>query len=571
VSHIDPVLKMEYRELAVLYDRLHSTMSKLEKRDILAEFYKKTPSEELGFVVLLSMGKVFPEWDARELGVGPKLLLEALSSVTGRSGASIEKMVAKTGDLGETTEQLLAGKAQTTLFQEVLTVKRVYNTLVEIGELEGSGSQEKMLKHLKGLLLAASPREGKYLVRTILGQMRVGVGEGLVRDAIAASFGVPVELVERGIMLTNDVGEVARVAREQGEKGLQLVGLRAGRPVKPMAAQSVRSVEEAIQEMGGGEVAFEIKFDGARVQIHKLGGELKVFSRRLEDVTHALEPDIVPSVLKALKVRKGIFEGEVVAIDTKTGRPRPFQDVLRRFRRKYRVEEIANEIPLEIHLFEALLYNSKELITLPFYERRKILESVVEPDDGVEVAEQLVTADPGEAEKLYKRALEMGHEGVMAKKLESDYFPGVRGKRWLKVKPLLDTLDLAVVGGFMGEGRRSELIGSYIVAAMDADTSELEPVGRVGTGMDDSTLMELTRLFDQLIVSRVGKEVVIQPKIVFEVGFEEVQRSTKYKCGYALRFPRFIRVREDKSVDQVDTLETIGRIYEMQRGRRRGG
>ncbi len=552
---------MKYSELADLYRRLEKTTLKTLKTKFVADFLKKTPDELLEIVPYLILGKVFPDWDERELGVGEKLLIRAVSMATGVPEKEIENSIKDTGDLGESVALALKKRKQKSFFSQPLTIKRVYNTFVKIAEATGEGSQDRKMKYLANLFMDATPEEGKYIARTVLGTMRTGVAEGILRDAIAEAFRVKPELVERAYMLTSDFGYVAKVAKLEGNEGLSKVSIQIGKPIRPMLAQNAASVKEALIEMGG-EAAFEIKYDGARVQVHKDGDRVIVYSRRLENVTRSI-PEIVEAIKNSLKPSKAIVEGELVAVG-ENGRPRPFQYVLRRFRRKHNIEEMIEKIPLELNLFDILYADGESLIDTKFTERRKKLEESVEESDKIKLAEQLVTKKVDEAEAFYKRALELGHEGLMAKRLDAVYEPGNRGKKWLKIKPTMENLDLVIIGAEWGEGRRAHLLGSFLVGAYDPETGEFLPVGKVGSGFTDEDLIEFTKMLKPLIVREEGKFVEIQPKVVIEVTYQEIQKSPKYKSGFALRFPRFVALREDKSPEEADTIERVAQLYELQ-------
>jgi DNA ligase-1 len=303
-----------------------------------------------------------------------------------------------------------------------------------------------------------------------------------------------------------------------------------------------------------GAVAAEYKYDGTRIQFHRKGNEIHVYSRKLEEVTTAI-PDVVRK-LSAATAGDVILDGEAVAM--KDGRPMPFQFVLRRFRRKYDVEEHAGKIELVPYIFDILVLDGETLIDLPFRERRKRLEGAL----GAHVAPQLASDDPAAIETFYHAALDAGHEGIMVKDLNSRYQPGVRGKHWVKVKPEVDTLDLAVIGGEWGEGRRAHLFGSFLLACQDR--GRLLPVGKVATGLSDEMLATIHEAMKDLVIAEKGKEVSFEPRVVFEVGYSEIQTSPNYESGFALRFPRFVRLRDDKGVDEVETLESLRSRFQHQ-------
>ncbi len=552
---------MRYSELADLYRRLEKTTLKTLKTKFVADFLKKTPDELLEIIPYLILGKVFPDWDERELGVGEKLLIKAVAMATGVPEREIENSIKDTGDLGESVALALKKRKQKSFFSQPLTIKRVYETFVKVAEAQGEGSQDRKMKYLANLFMDAQPEEGKYIARTVLGTMRTGVAEGILRDAIAEAFRVKPELVERAYMLTSDFGYVAKVAKLEGNEGLAKVQIQIGKPIRPMLAQNAASVKDALLEMGG-EAAFEIKYDGARVQVHRDGDRVIIYSRRLENVTRSI-PEIVEAVKSQLKHGKIIVEGELVAVG-EGGRPRPFQYVLRRFRRKYNIDEMIEKIPLELNLFDILYVDGESLIDTPFVERRKRLEEAVEENEKIKLAVQLVTRKVEEAEKFYKEALELGHEGLMAKRLDAVYEPGNRGKKWLKIKPTMENLDLVIIGAEWGEGRRAHLLGSFLVGAYDPNSGEFLPVGKVGSGFTDEDLMEFTKMLKPLIVREEGKFVEIMPKVVIEVTYQEIQKSPKYKSGFALRFPRFVALRDDKSPEEADTIERVAQLYKLQ-------
>jgi DNA ligase-1 len=552
---------MRYSELADLYRRLEKTTLKTLKTKFVADFLKRTPDDLLEVVPYLILGKVFPDWDERELGVGEKLLIKAVSMATGVPEKDIEDSVRDTGDLGESVALAIKKRKQKSFFSQPLTIKRVYDTFVKIAEAQGEGSQDRKMKYLANLFMDAQPEEGKYIARTVLGTMRTGVAEGLLRDAIAEAFKVKPELVERAYMLTSDFGYVAKVAKLEGNEGLSQVKIQIGKPIRPMLAQNAASVKDALIEMGG-EAAFEIKYDGARVQVHKDGDRVIVYSRRLENVTRSI-PEVVEAIKASIKPEKAIVEGELVAVG-EGGRPRPFQYVLRRFRRKYNIEEMIEKIPLELNLFDVMFVDGESLIETKFIDRRKKLEEIVDESEKIKLAEQLITKSVEEAEAFYKRALELGHEGVMAKRLDAVYEPGNRGKKWLKVKPTMEDLDLVIIGAEWGEGRRAHLLGSFLVAAYDPNSGEFVPVGKVGSGFTDEDLVEFTKMLKPYIVKQEGKFVEIEPKFVIEVTYQEIQKSPKYKSGFALRFPRYVALREDKSPEEADTIERVAELYKLQ-------
>jgi DNA ligase-1 len=552
---------VEYKELVNVYEELNATTLKLEKTEILADFLGKIPPHLLKVIPHLITGDVFPQWDV-ELGVGPGLLYNSISFVTGVRKKDIENAIREQGDTGLAVRELFENRPQKTLFFEKLSVEGVYENFSRIARASGKGAQDKKTRYLSDMLSRADPLEATYIVRTILSELRIGVAEGLLRNAIASAFNIEVKVVERAFMLTNDFGLVAVTAKESGPEGLKKLRVTVGKPLRPMLAQAMPSLEEAMKGAGK-KAAIEVKYDGARVQIHKRAGVLKIFSRRLEDVTDAL-PDVVKNTFNSIKAQDVILDGEVVAVDPKTRRPKPFQEILKRFRRKYGVLEKAREIPFETYIFDILYLDAELLIDKPFKARRKKLEEALDVVEGeIMVADQIITGDTARAKGFYENSLKMGHEGVMVKNLNSNYRIGSRVGYMYKVKPVAETLDLVVLGAVWGEGKRSGWLSSYYLGSRD-EVGEFRYVGRVATGLSETQLEEFTDLFKPLIEVQEGKEVKLVPKIVVEVGYQEIQKSPKYDSGFALRFPRLVRLREDKSLDEVDSLERIEDIVKKQ-------
>ncbi len=559
-----------FKEFAQACKEIELTSGSLDMISLVADLFHSVTLEELPVVTHFVMGEIFPAWSAEEVGIGAGILYSALAKSAGVSVEDIEDIVRHTGDIGKTAVLALDKKSQgqstfSSFLEEdhELSIMEVFERFKDISRISGKGAQTSKIKNLQYLFNSASSKEVGYISLLAIEELRIGVGEGIVRDAIGLAFDVSSEDVGRGFMLTNDMGLVALTARQGGSEALSKLGLELNRPIKLMLAQITPSLESALSNMD--EAAIEWKFDGARVQIHKDGDDVVLYSRRLEDITQSL-PDIVEAVKKYVKVDTAILDGEAVAIDS-DGMPRPFQDILKRFRRKYDVNSTAREIPLTLNLFDIMYLNGQSLIDMSLIERRELLNSSVENDASIRVDTQVVTKDPEEINRIYTKALNGGHEGIMIKNPNSPYSPGKRGKNWLKKKPVMETLDLIVIGAEWGYGRRTSFMGSYALACHDSDTGNFLPVGKVATGFSDEQLSELTDIFSDLIVMEYGKEIELKPEVVFEVAFEEIQKSTNYESGYALRFPRLVNIRDDKSVEDVETIERIEAMYRLQRER----
>ena len=561
-----------FREFAETCQAIEKISSTIDTINRVADLLMKVSVEELSLTTHFIMSEVFPAWSGKQLGIGTSLLYASLSKASGMSIRSIESLIRTTGDIGDTALLILKEKQKNQITfssfleeQPELTITEIYQRFKTASEASGKGSQEVKVKNLQFLFNSSTPREAKYISRLALEELRIGVGEGVLRDAIAKAFSVPADLVEHAFMVTNDLGIVAAAAKKGGIEGLKGLGIEINRPIKMMLSQISPDIDADIREMK--EAAIEWKFDGVRVQIHKAGNLVTIYSRKLENVTNSL-PDIVEIIRKHVKAEYAILDGEAVAVDEK-GKPRAFQEILKRFRRKYDVGEKVLGIPIQLNLFDIMYLNGRTLIDLHLLERRRVLESCVEnsteDSKSISVDKQVITGDLEVVEKIYREALKAGHEGVMVKNPNSVYSPGKRGRNWLKKKPLMETLDLVVVGAEWGFGRRVSLIGSYTVACYDPETSQFLQVGKVGTGLSDEKLKELTEMLSGLMDGgEAGGVFAIRPKIVLEIAFEEIQKSPNYNSGFALRFPRFIRIRDDKDPEEADTIQSIEKAYNQQ-------
>jgi DNA ligase-1 len=565
---------MRYLTLASAFEKIEKTSGYLEKNKIIASLLKETPPHEIERVVLLLLGHPWPAHVSRETGVGIQQLKKAVSIASGYSASEIEKLMREVGDMGEVTRRLLEKKRQVSLFKEQLMVKQVFDTIKGLPDITGGGSVDRKVDQVSKLLTSADSVEAKFIVRMVLGDLRMGVAEGRLRDAIATAFGVDAENVEHAYMLTTDYSLVSKAAAEGGEEGLKKLSVSVSHPVSPMLAQRAEDIQEILERMSG-KAAFEIKLDGIRIQVHKNGDEIFLFTRRMEDYT-SMFPDLISPLKEALKPKRAIVDGELVAIDTRTGKPMPFQEVLKR-RRKYDVKETAKQIPVEITLFDILLADNKVLMDETYTRRRAALEKAVKPGERVNIVEKRVLTDAGEIKELSETAVKMGHEGLLAKDLNSSYRAGRREFVWMKLKPTLETLDLAVVGALYGKGKRAGLFGSYVLAAIDED-GRYKTVTKCGSGFTDDDLKELMKVFKNIQLKKphpdvdieIECDVYFEPKIVFEILYEEVQVSPaeKHTGGYGLRFPRYVRMREDKSPEESNTVDDIYEIYSLQERRK---
>jgi len=527
----------------------------------VAEFILQLETEEVEPAISMLLGRAFPKWNQRVLEVSWTTLSTIIRRITNTDNAAFSRAFGKASDAGDATKIVFKeGKIrkQATLLQKQLTILEVRRTFEMVSETTGTGSREKKERLLETLLGSATPSEAKHIVKVLIGEMRTGFHEGLMELAVAEAFSIPLKVVQTASMLTGDIGEAAIKAKVEGKEGLLRLRFKIFRPIKPMLAQMAASVAEALVEHNG-QTALEYKLDGARIQIHKLEEEVKIFSRRLTDVTESL-PEIVNLVRKEVKPDKAILEGEVIAVG-RNGIPMAFQHLMRRFRRTRKIERAAEEIPLQPYLFDIMYADGKSFINETYTNRRKKL---VEISGTIKLTKQIVTQNAEVAEEFLREAIEAGHEGLMAKKPDSLYTPGVRGKKWFKIKPILEPLDLVIVAAEYGYGRRHGWLSDYHLAARDEETDELLTVGKTFKGLTDAEIVEMTRRLKELTIREERYRVMVVPRIVVEVVYNEVQKSPRYKCGMALRFARITKIRDDKPVKEVDTIQKVREIYEKQ-------
>ncbi len=551
---------MKYQELVDVYSALEATTKRLEKTSIIAEYLRKLDEDTIGKVALLLRGGVFPAWSSEEIGIGTKLVERAVAEAVGTTQSKVEDAVRDNGDIGLACIELYSKKSQTTFFSQPLTIDFVFKSLQKLSKITGSKSTNRKISILLELLSQASSTEAKYLTRTITEELRIGVGDGVVRDGIAQAFDIKKEVVERAQMLTNDFSIVAKTALVDGEEGLSKLNLTPGTPVKPMLAQLSPPVSEIIPEMGM--AICETKYDGIRLQVHRNGDEINIFTRRLENITRAL-PEIVELFDEHLPHDDYIVEGEVIA--TRDGKPLPFQNILHRVRRKYNVEEAMENVPLKLFLFDVLYYKIP-MIDDPLIKRRETLEGIVDTSvDGMNLSTMIVGTEDNisDVEKLFESSISAHHEGIMIKDASQPYIPGIRGKKMLKYKAEPETLDMIIVGGTYGIGKRGDFVGSYLVALKDSD-DEFKTVAYAATGLDDATLEYLTGKMKEIEITTKGREIVVEPKIVLEIAFSEIVESPEYETGYSLRFPVVKNIRKDKGPNDVDTVERLLSMYNSQ-------
>ncbi|MFB6292368.1 MAG: ATP-dependent DNA ligase [Candidatus Nanohaloarchaea archaeon] len=556
---------MKYSKLVEVYQELEETQSTLEKTSILAELFEES-GEELEEVVLLAMGRAFPAWKDYQIGISSSTMADIISQATGRKEKEIEEAWKEEGDLGSAAEEMAGKKTQQRLMQQELTVEKVLERIRKVSEMSSSGLSQsvdmsKKKKEIADLVSSAEPSEAKYVTRTVLETLRLGVGEGIVRDALAEAFfdGENSEDIQRAYDFTNDFTEVAAACVE-GIEEVRKLDIELFRPIKSMLAKKVESIDEGFEEVGK-PAGIDFKYDGMRAQIHVNEGEVKVFTRRLEDVSEQF-PDVVSAVKEHLDAEHCILDTEIVGYDPEDGSPIPFQKLSKRIKRKYDIQKMQEEIPVEVRPFD-LIYLEESMIEKPYQGRwEKLGEIVDEEEKELRLADHETIETEERVQEMQQKALSEGQEGIMMKNLEAEYKPGSRVGYMVKLKPVMETLDLAIIGGEWSEGRRTGWIGSLKLACYNQQEEEYQEVGKMATGLTDEQLEEITEKLKPLIVNEDGRDVEVRPEVIVEAEYEEIQESPTYSSGYALRFPRLKQFREDK--EEADSLEKVRNLYENQ-------
>jgi len=578
---------MEFSIISEIFERMEGTTKRIELTNLLVELLKKTPKKIIPNAVYLLQGIIRPNFEGVELGVAEKLAIRAISKSSGLSIKKIEEDYKKCGDLGLTASNILKLKTQTTFTAEKITLERVYETLFRIAKLGGKGSQDLKMKYISSLLNDATPLEAKFVLKILLGTLRLGIAENTIMDALAIAFTGKKEnkeQIENAYNVSSDLGKVSLLIATDGIDEIKKFKISLFSPIRPMLADRVKSEKEAIKKMS--EIfAAEYKLDGERVQIHKQANEVVLFSRRLENITQYY-PDIVENVKKSLSVNEGVFEAEIVPVNENTGEFLPFQELMHR-RRKYKLEKAISQYPITVNFFDVLYFDKKDCLNLEYSERRKILEKLVNEDEFLKLVPMLLVKNENEIEDFLENSINSGCEGLMLKTLDAPYRAGARGSNWLKLKreyrnELGDSLDLIVIGGYFGRGRRTGLYGTLLLGTYNPDKDNFPSVCKVGTGFTDESLDQLYQILSNKItlkknsrvVSKMEADVWFEPELVLEIVASEITLSPIHKTGlnlirkgsgFALRFPKFTgKIRFEKAVEDASTDEEVLTLYKGQ-------
>ena len=553
---------MKFSKLVDHLEKVESTQASLEKIDFLSDLYSES-GEDLEDVVMLSLGRISPAWKDLDLGISSKSLVDIIAKASGRKEKEVEEVWKTSGDLGDSAEQMIENKKQQRLMTTELTVGKVMERLQKVSEMEKQGisqsvSQDKKKKMLADLLSSAEPEEARYLARMMLENLRIGIGEGTVRDALDSAFleGENSELIQQAYDYSNDFRRVAKASRE-GIDELEKIDLELFRPVKSMLAQKVENIEEGFETVGE-PAAVDYKYDGLRAQIHVKDGEVKIFTRRLENITDQF-PDVKKFVEQQVDSENCIIDSEIVGM--KDGEVIPFQRLSKRIKRKYEIEKLRNEIPVELRPFD-LIYEEDSLMEEPYSRRWSRLEQIIKENEDVKLADHIETSEVEEVNEMQQASLGENHEGVMMKSLDAEYKPGSRVGYMVKLKPVMETLDLAIIGAQWSEGRKSGWLGRLKLGCWNEEDQGYEMVGRMSSGLTDEQLDEVTERLKPLIESEDGRDVELRPEVIVEVEYEEIQESPTYNSGFALRFPRLKSFRDDK--EEADSKEKLENLYDSQ-------
>lgn len=528
------VAPTSFRSFAELCESLEANRSRNKKVQLISSFISALPPTEVPIAVRFLTGRVLSEHEVKKLGVG---------------GATLWKLTK--------TDSLQVSLLPTETGPSLLDVNSAFESLASPS---GADRKQRAENILQALFSRFSELEKRYAFRLLSGEMEIGAVDGVLLTAIAASSKLSLDEVRRAYMIMGDIGGIA-VQSLTNPSAVVTAKITLFKPVRPMLAEMATGIQEILECHKSG-TAFEYKYDGARIQIHKKGDEVRTFSRRLSDVTVSL-PEIAATAKDLIRSKRAILEGEVIATD-ENSRPLPFQDLMRRFRRVHDIAGATIKIPLRLHLFDVLLLGDEELTGKSYVERREILE---EETPAELLTPLIVTRDEDEIQRLFDKAIAEGHEGLMAKALDSRYEVGKRGKKWFKLKKA-ETLDLAIVAADWGYGRRRGWLSNYHLAARDEDTGELLVVGKTFKGLTDEEFTEMTRRLQELKSSETEYTITVKPNIVVEVAYDEIQRSPRYKSGFALRFARITGIRSDKSPDEVDSLQRLRSLYDQQFARK---
>ena len=579
---------MKFSIISDAFQQMEATSKRLELTDILVKLIQEIPEDVIAKAIYLIQGKLRPNFEGVELGIAEKLVMRAMSKSSGIPLKKIEDDYNKGGDLGQTAENILQQKIQTTFASEVITLEKVYDTLFKISKLEGKGSQEMKMKYVSSMLNDATPQESKFILKILLGTLRLGIAENTVMDALAIAFTGKKEnreIIENAYNVSSDLGKVAEVISTRGVEEIEKFQIKLFSPIRPMLADRIKSGEETVEKFQE-KFAAEYKLDGERAQIHKQKDKIEIFSRSLEIIT-SYYPDIVEKISKLIISEDVILEAEVVAMNSNSGDFLPFQELMHR-RRKYEIEEAVTKYPITVNFFDVLFSEGKNCMDMRYEERRELLEKIIKQDDFARLIPMSVIESKEQVLEVLENSINSGCEGLMLKHLDSTYRAGIRGSNWLKLKreyqnELGDSLDLVVVGAFFGKGRRTGKYGTLLLSTYNDEEDVFPSICKVGTGFTDESLDQLYQILspkvtlkkNPRIVSEMEADVWFEPELVIEIVASEITQSPIHKTaldkikegtGLALRFPKFTgKIRTEKNSEDASTDEEVIALYKVQK------
>ncbi len=579
---------MKFSIISDAFQQMEATSKRLELTDILVKLIQEIPENVIAKAIYLIQGKLRPNFEGVELGIAEKLVMRAMSKSSGIPLKKIEDDYNKGGDLGQTAENILQQKIQTTFASEVITLEKVYDTLFKISKLEGKGSQEMKMKYVSSMLNDATPQESKFILKILLGTLRLGIAENTVMDALAIAFTGKKEnreIIENAYNVSSDLGKVAEVISTGGISEIEKFQIKLFSPIRPMLADRIKSGEETVEKFQE-KFAAEYKLDGERAQIHKQKDKIEIFSRSLEIIT-SYYPDIVEKISKLIISDDVILEAEVVAMNSNSGDFLPFQELMHR-RRKYEIEEAVTKYPITVNFFDVLFSDGKNCMDMRYEERRELLEKIIKQNDFARLIPMSVIESEEQVLEVLENSINSGCEGLMLKHLDSTYRAGIRGSNWLKLKreyqnELGDSLDLVVVGAFFGKGRRTGKYGTLLLSTYNDEEDIFPSICKVGTGFTDESLDQLYQILspkvtlkkNPRIVSEMEADVWFEPELVIEIVASEITQSPIHKTaldkikegtGLALRFPKFTgKIRTEKNSEDASTDEEVIALYKVQK------
>ncbi len=579
---------MKFSIISDALQKMEETSKRLELTDILVKLIKEIPDDVISKTIYLIQGKLRPNFEGVELGIAEKLVMRAMSKSSGIPLKNIEQDYNKGGDLGQTAENILREKIQTTFTSETITLEKVYETLFKIAKLEGKGSQEMKMRYVSSMLNDATPQEAKFILKILLGTLRLGIAENTVMDALAIAFTGKKEnreVIENAYNVSSDLGKVAEVLSVDGIEQIKRFQIKLFSPIRPMLADRIKSEEDTVKKFQE-EFAAEFKLDGERAQIHKQKDRIMIFSRSLENIT-SYYPDIVEKISEKIVAENVILEAEVVAMNSNSGDFLPFQELMHR-RRKYEIDEAVAKYPITVNFFDILFSDEKNCMDMKYLERRKLLEKIIKQDNFARLIPMSVIESEEQILEVLENSINSGCEGLMLKHLDSTYRAGIRGSNWLKLKreyqnELGDSLDLVVVGAFFGKGRRTGKYGTLLLATYNDEEDTFPSICKVGTGFTDESLDQLYQILspkvtlkkNPRIVSEMEADVWFEPELVIEIVASEITQSPIHKtaldkikenAGLALRFPKFTgKIRTEKNSEDASTDEEVIALFKVQK------